>query len=203
LPLPPIIPLVFYHGARRWNAAETFHGLFDGLDDEFRPLTIQFGYVLIDLGRIDDDSLSRDLRQRAMLTALKYTPRPDMREVGLKRVVRQFAGLSEVDIILILRYILDRHGDIGKDDVNRALLEGAPERRDEIMNVWIREIGEEHFARGEAKGKAETLLKQLSHRFGRLPQEAEQRIRKADPETLDRWILRILDAKSLAEVMAN
>ena len=91
------------------------------------------------------------------------------------------------------------------------------------MNVFIREIGEEHFSRGKAEGeakgkaeglaageakgkaegKAETLLKLLSHRFGRLPGDVQGRVREADPETLDSWALRILDAKSLTDVFAN
>lgn len=227
LPLAPIIPLVFYHGARPWSAAPTFHGLFKKLDDELQPLTAQFAYVLIDLGRIDDNELSRDLRQRAYLAALKYNARSDMREVGLGRVARQFAGLPEVDIWCILHYILSQHDDIGRDDLNRALLECAPERKDAIMNRFLQEIGEDYFKRGKAEGlaaglaegeakgkaeglaegltsgKAETLLKLLAHRFGKLPRDMERRIRAADAETLDRWTLRVLDAKSPKDVIAH
>lgn len=129
------------------------------------------------------------------------------------------AELPIVDVWRILRYILSQHHDIGGDDLTRALLEYAPERKDEIMNKFFQEIGEDFFkrgkaeglaageargeAKGEAKGKAETLLRQLSHRFGELPDDVEQCVRKADVETLDRWALRILDAKSLKDVIAN
>jgi predicted transposase YdaD len=214
-PLTPIIPLVFYHGARPWTAPTTFHGMFAELDDEIRPQTDQFAYTLIDLGRIDDDRLSSNLRQRAHLAALKYNTRPDMREVGLKRVVRLFAGLEPLDVWRILRYILSQHAGINRDDINRALLENAPERKDEIMVGFLQEVGEEFFnrsraeglaageAKGKAEGKAETLLKLLSHRFGKLPKAAERRVREADAETLDCWALRILDAKSLKDVIAN
>jgi hypothetical protein len=54
-----------------------------------------------------------------------------------------------------------------------------------------------------AGAKTETLLKQLSHRFGGLPAKMERRVRKADAETLDRCALRVLDARPLREVAAN
>jgi predicted transposase YdaD len=206
-PLTPIVPLVVYHGARPWNVGATFHDMFDDLDDELRPLTDQFRYVLIDLGRIDDENLSRDLRQRAHLAALKYNTRPDMRQVGLQRVARLLVGLPEVDVWRILRYILLQHADISKDDLDRALSLGAPERKDKIMNGFLQEIeakGEaKGRAEGEAKGRAETLLKQLSHRFGRLPRDVERRVREADAENLDRWALRVLDARSLKDVFGS
>jgi predicted transposase/invertase (TIGR01784 family) len=206
-PLAPVISLVFYHGGEPWSVAPTFHGLFRPPGDRLRPHIPEFSYELIDLGRIDDENLSGNLRQRAHLTALKYNTRNDMREVGLPRVVRLFKGLPDVDIKRILLYILNQHQGIGRDDLNRALLEHAPQRKDEIMNVFLKEIEDEGKAKwmaaGEAKGKAETLLKLLAHRFGKLPKEVERRIRGADAETLDSWALRILDAKSPKDVIAN
>jgi predicted transposase/invertase (TIGR01784 family) len=234
-PLTPVVPLVFYHGARPWSAARTFHGMFKALDDELRPLTCEFAYVLVDLGRIDDDKLSRDLRQRAHLAALKYNARSDMRKVGLGRVARLFEGLPDLDVQRILLYILTQHKDIGRDDLNRALLEYAPERKDAIMNKFLQEVGEDYFkqgmaevgedyfkqgmaageakgmaageakgmAAGEAKGRAETLLKLFSQRFGELSKDVERRVREADAETLDRWTLRVLDAKSLKDIIGH
>jgi predicted transposase/invertase (TIGR01784 family) len=202
-PLPPIIPLVFHHGAESWSAARTFHGLFEPFNDAFRSMTPQFDYVLIDLGLIEDEKLSRDLRQRAHLAAFKYTPRPDMREVGLPRVVRLFHALTELEILRLLHYIYSQHDDIGGDDLDRALRECAPQRKDRIMQGFYQEIMAKGKAEGRAEGKAETLLKLLSHRFGRLPAEVKRRVHGADAETLDRWALRILDAASLNDVIAN
>lgn len=174
-PLTPVVPLVVYHG----------------------------------------DKLSRDLRQRAHLAALKYNARSDMRKVGLGRVVKLLEGLPGVDVRRILLYILRQREDIGRDDLNRALLEHAPERKDAIMNKFLQEVGEDYFKRGEAKGKAEglaageakgkaeTLLKLFSLRFGKLSKDVERRVREADAETLDRWTLRVLDARSLKDIISH
>ena len=54
---------------------------------------------------------------------------------------------------------------------------------------------------GRAEGRVEVLLHQLTERFGTLSPETVPRKAAATPE-LDRWVERVLDAKTLAEVFA-
>jgi predicted transposase/invertase (TIGR01784 family) len=210
-PLPPIYPIVFYHGARPWTAPRTFHDLFPPLDEAARFLTEQAGYVLIDLARIEDDKLSSDRLLRAVLTALKQVPRSDMRDVGLLKVVGTLVELEDVDIWRILYYILAQHDDISQDDLNRALLECAPERGNDIMRGWTRDLEAKGWAKGlaagEAKGRAEgmaaALICVLTDRFGPLSAHMERRIRAADSPTLDRWLRRVAKARSPEDVIAH
>ncbi len=53
------------------------------------------------------------------------------------------------------------------------------------------------------KGRAETLLKQLERKFGAVPSATAERIQQASIDELDRWALRVLDATSLDEVLAD
>nr|VFK21277.1 MAG: protein of unknown function (DUF4351) [Candidatus Kentron sp. LPFa]VFK34695.1 MAG: protein of unknown function (DUF4351) [Candidatus Kentron sp. LPFa] len=74
----------------------------------------------------------------------------------------------------------------------KALLEGIQQGRLEGLL--------EGEAKGETKGEAKLLMRQLSRRFQPLPNEVTDRIQKADPNTIEIWADRILDAKSLDEV---
>ncbi|MEO5340958.1 MAG: Rpn family recombination-promoting nuclease/putative transposase [Magnetococcus sp. MYC-9] len=56
---------------------------------------------------------------------------------------------------------------------------------------------------GEQKGKAETLTRLLQFRFGDLPPWAIHKIAEATAPTLDAWILRIFDAKTLDDLFAD
>ncbi len=56
LPLPPIVSLVLYNGARRWRAARTFHELVEPLGT-LGPRIPQFEMVLTDLGACSDELL--------------------------------------------------------------------------------------------------------------------------------------------------
>ena len=56
---------------------------------------------------------------------------------------------------------------------------------------------------GETKGKAETLLRQLRHRFHTLAPDLEIRVQKAEGDQLDEWLDRILDAKTLTDVFPD
>ncbi|WP_335582527.1 DUF4351 domain-containing protein [Candidatus Thiodictyon syntrophicum] len=62
------------------------------------------------------------------------------------------------------------------------------------------------FVKGEAKGKiegkAEGIKRLLARRFGPLPRWAEQRIAAASVAQLDAWIDGLLDAESLAALIA-
>jgi flagellar biosynthesis/type III secretory pathway protein FliH len=56
-------------------------------------------------------------------------------------------------------------------------------------------------AEGEAKGRAEVVAKQLSLRFGTLPDSAQRRLRNASIAELDRIAERLLTAASLDEAL--
>jgi hypothetical protein len=53
---------------------------------------------------------------------------------------------------------------------------------------------------GRVEGQANSLLRLLEARFGALPDDVRGRVRSAAIEDLDRWTVRVLDAKSLADV---
>ena len=50
---------------------------------------------------------------------------------------------------------------------------------------------------GEARGRAETLLRLLRHRHGALPQSIVDRVYAAGNDDLDQWTDAVLDAPSL------
>lgn len=56
-------------------------------------------------------------------------------------------------------------------------------------------------AEGKAKGKRDLLLRLLRHRFRRVPAAARARIDDADVADLDKWALRVLEAKRLDDVL--
>ncbi len=55
-PLTPIIPILFYHGEKKWKHRK-FEEMFDGIDDEIRPFLPSFEYYLIDLANFSDQEI--------------------------------------------------------------------------------------------------------------------------------------------------
>jgi hypothetical protein len=56
---------------------------------------------------------------------------------------------------------------------------------------------------GRVEGRVAALLRQLQKRFGPLPTDLEPRLQAATSEQIDRYLDRVLDAASLAEVLAD
>ncbi|MBL8731087.1 MAG: DUF4351 domain-containing protein, partial [Planctomycetes bacterium] len=57
-------------------------------------------------------------------------------------------------------------------------------------------------SQGQAEGSANTLLRLLARRFGPLDIATEQKVRLAPLPLLELWTDRLLDARSLADVLA-
>ena len=77
--------------------------------------------------------------------------------------------------------------DIERTVRQKALTEGIQQGRQE----------------GRQEGKANLLFRQLSRRFQPLPDGVSERIHGADPNTIEIWADRVLDAKSLGEVFRD
>ena len=74
------------------------------------------------------------------------------------------------------------------------------QRAEKWTREWFAEGKAEGKAEGRRLGKAETLKDQAIQRFGDLPSWAVDRIDRADVETLDRWLGRILIARRLEDL---
>ena len=57
-------------------------------------------------------------------------------------------------------------------------------------------------ARGEARGRAATLLDQLDIKFGHVPADIEQRVHTASTSGLETWTRRIIIANTLDDIFA-
>jgi hypothetical protein len=92
-----------------------------------------------------------------------------------------------------------------------ATFERLLQRPEETIMSTAEKLRGEGFAKGHAEGhaegravgRAETLLRLLHRRFGTLPDQTAERVHGATIDDLDRWIDRVLDAGSLADVFAE
>ena len=57
-------------------------------------------------------------------------------------------------------------------------------------------------ARGEARGRAAMLVRQLTVKFGSLSSSVEEKVYAADVEQLDVWAERVFTASTLDEVLS-
>lgn len=82
------------------------------------------------------------------------------------------------------------HGYEFKDDfLRRYVVEGLAEHREEALQE------------GRREGRIELILKQLTARFGLLPEEIQTRVRGAQDAQLNTLAERILTAQTLNQIL--
>jgi len=94
LPLPPVLPLLLHHGVRGWKPSCEFANLFGRVPEPLRPYLPSFRHALVDLTSMDDATLSKRVRLRAFLKALKYAQRPDLQS-RLYKVLAEAPALGD------------------------------------------------------------------------------------------------------------
>ncbi len=193
--LPPIVPVVYYHGARRWSVPRSVPGMIVA-PEPLAALSRSMEYILHDLARTEPGALPGDRTARAVLTALvlafaDHVPRETLVEI--------LAALPEGGTLerQMIAYIVAQF-NIDETDLAAAGQLARPGTWEALMGT----IAETLITRGKAEGKAETLLRLLRRRFGDVPAPEEARIRAAALADLDAWLDAVLDAESLEAVLA-
>jgi hypothetical protein len=102
---------------------------------------------------------------------------------------RQLKYLDFIDIYAALN-----------DEERRCYQERYAEEADQMSGFAERFIAQ-GIKQGVQQGEARILLRLLSARFGTLPPDAQNKVESADADTLLQWSERILDAKTLDEVL--
>lgn len=203
-----IVPLVVYQGTRKWTHPVELSDLLDidpdtaGLAGDFLP---RFRFLLDDLTQLDKAAL----RARPITTPVRLT-------VRLLRIVPTHPGDAiaaiDRDDIDDFRDVLQRYADWR--ELTAAFLtyiqagSETPPHRLAWLATQIGPGAEEVYmstadtlrAEGRAEGAAKVLVRQLTRRFGPLPEAARNQIYTASLNQLEVWSDRVLDAPTLDEV---
>ena len=156
LPLPPVIPVIVYHGVQEWTTARTLQELLEG-PAELLAYTPDFVSHLIDLGRYNDDDLPQEHLTQAALLLLKYIARTELADrLGrvlalLRELLSQPDGLEKLRAFLV--YVSVGTKQVSQQQLRLQIEKIYGQRGTEIM----RTIAEEWVEEGREEGREEGL----------------------------------------------
>ena len=198
--LPLIIPVLFYHGTRKWRMPLDFAAYFVA-EEELHPHIPAFRPVMIDLQAMEDQDFRGSEMIQAVLKTLKYSRR-NLRaylvEILRSVVVERMDEKHRAFLASLFGYILAVDTDIDEQDVDRAFrFAGSHEAREAYMT-----LAEQLIAKGMIKEKQEILLKQLAQIFDAVSEADKKKIEETeDPDKLDQCLVLILKSESIEEIL--
>jgi len=208
--LRPILPIVVYHGRRRWTAPLSLSGLISG-----PPALQAFGpdlrYVLLDLQAWKKDQIVGGLLLRVTLLVLQAIFRPQLpKNLGaIAALLRQLGDqvLREQELRRLLTYAARAGQGLSESAIAGTAKAAAPEKGDTMALT----LAQKWFAEGRVEGRTEGLLTAiedaLHDRFGdaglALLPLIRQRVDATDPRGVLRTILRAADLAELRETLAG
>jgi predicted transposase YdaD len=222
--LPPILPIVLYNGKPVWRAPLNVADCFIDPPETLAPYLPHFQYHLIDEQRLNLHPLAEVRNVTAAVFALENSRSDD----DFLSLLRALGALLAAPDMQPLRQDLGRwvkaflHGNATASTIDQihAILEGEDmlAERFEVIFKQVEQRGwqagllegeqkgllegrHEGLHEGEQRGEVNVLSRQLSRRFGPLPEWALARLRAADAAQLETWADAVLDASSLAEVL--
>jgi predicted transposase/invertase (TIGR01784 family) len=198
--LPYIIPVVFYHGARKWTYPLAFASYLDAGEelDSFIP---DFRPLMFNLQHVDLDMLLGGLTVKISLKAFKYALkglRPHLGDI-LKSIPNLPAdSKTRTFISRLLEYIIQVSGDARVEDLEEQIRSIESDVSREVLMT----IEEQLLERGTIKDKQQVLIRLLQKKFGPLGVDIKQLVLdNRDRDKLDSAIDLILDAESITEVL--
>ena len=214
--LPPIVPVVVYHGERAWAGPTTFSQLLWGdaaLIADVAPFSPSFRFVLDDLSSVRAEQLAaRVLTALGRLTLFclaRARQSPDLLgELSEWRDVMREV-LAEPNGVAALAKLMSYVSRVTEPPRERfrALLEQLGPKAEEvymsIADTFIEQGRAEGRAQGRAEGRADFLLMQLERKYGALPEATRRRVQSASDEELAAWGVRVLTATVLDDVFVD
>ena len=209
--LPLVVPVVIYHGDRRWTAARSVAELLDveaTLAAELGELVPNLRYLLDDLTQLEPAALrARSLPAFATVSLWALRTASDR---GFAQTASELSDLFDA-----IRRAPEGRGALwtifsylstisGADEDLVAVVAGqlsAPVQED-IVDL-VEHFAEQKKEEGRAEGRRGLLARQLTLKFRAPLREVEARVAAASLDETERWAERILTASTLEEVFAG
>jgi predicted transposase/invertase (TIGR01784 family) len=130
--LPPIIPMMIYHGEYPWKVDTNFISMFD-IPDTMKKYIPTFSYELTDVSHMSEEEIKGEVELRIVLTAFRYIFNPEILS-RLKDIFQLFRELPDKNkfnqyLEALLIYLGSNIKDVKpeqlRDAVDEALAEGG------------------------------------------------------------------------------
>ena len=218
--LPPVYPIVLYHGRRRWRVKRNLRALV--AIHEQSPLlqfVPEFEYYLVDLTELREEDLHGAPYLKAGLLALKLIfdrelaqHLPDIFEalnVGPKQSVLEH-------LKTVSKYLSKVKNAVEPEQLKQAVRKVFSKQGEKFMadffQEWInqgREQGlqqglqqgiQQGIVRGRVEGLTSLTLSMLQHRLGRIPKVTKEQVKGLSAKQLESLGLALLDFKSRTDL---
>jgi hypothetical protein len=183
--LPPIIPVVLYHGPTKWKAARYFTDLIDlAQAPELRVYQAEFTYHLCDLSTLSDDEIKGHAALRAGLSLLKYIFSDELwpRLAGLFELYKLLPEQSALEYLrTALIYVSATTKQTEVLHIRQALSQAFPANEGGLMQTMAQAWIEEGWQKGRQEGRQEGMIEGVANSAIRL---LKKRFPALDSETL-------------------
>jgi predicted transposase/invertase (TIGR01784 family) len=207
--LPGIIPIIFYHGERKWTYPLNFASHVEGTS-ELKTYIPDFQALMFNLQTVDLESLQGGIAFQVALRAFKHAGKQLRSHLGemLTSISKLPAdATTKAFLSRLFEYILKVSGDFAV----AVLEEEIRSVESDISREVFMTLEEQLIERGKVAGKLEgtiqekqqVLLRLVEKKFGPLDRDNKQTILdNEDRDKLDNAIDLILDADSIEEVLS-
>jgi predicted transposase YdaD len=224
--LPPIIPVVLFHGETPWRGPSSFAETVGG-NAELKPHILNFAPVIFDLTTRSDVEISGDRLTQLVLLLFKHLRRSAQSQAGAARVAEILSSaepeltstsgeLTQRNRMELLRAALHYIQQVLTDEEFRSIISlvGARTVKQEAMSAaeTYEKRGEKRGEqrgekRGETRGrlqdKQQVLTRQLERKFGLTDEERRRIASESDPDKLDAALDALVFAENKGEVLAE
>ena len=222
----PIIPIVFYHGKKKWNMSEDFLDQFKSTKSDkdlsfIKRYLPKFKYIVFDTNSISDEKIKKDLKENINLffsiAAMKYAKSNFIEPLKnffslIYNILETNKNFSIEDIVSILNYIAINYGlertkqiisEVGGDKemimtlTKKWMMEGEKIGRKEGEKIGRKE--------GEKIGKLlsaqEMVINAIEAKFDTVPEDIENKVKSiSDRERLKKILKAMFKIKNIEEL---
>ncbi|QTA81616.1 Putative transposase, RpnA/YhgA-like [Desulfonema limicola] len=202
--LPPIFPMLLYHGKAEWKIPVNFQAIIQnpGLPERYIP---EYSYELYDISHIPEEKIRGKVLTRMVLLTAKYIFDPNLRQklpeilALFNQITNRKTALEMLEIIL--RYVVRATNRFDEKDVIEIIKE--TEIGEDIMETFIDKYINQGLSQGLSQGEKRSLTRLLKARFGKLPEWVQDKINLADLKHIEEWSIRLLTADKLNDVLKD
>jgi predicted transposase/invertase (TIGR01784 family) len=183
--LPPIIPIVIYHGETEWGVSTDFLSLFDvpGCIEKYIP---NFRFELFDISHMPDEHIKGVVLLKILFLTFKYIFNPELFE-RLEDIFRLLMELEDRTrgteyLEVLLRYLSSSAEHVSLEEL-RETVDEFFEKGGDLMPTIVQQI------RNEVKNEYEVKVKEVKNEYEKEKEEIAKRL-----------IMKGMDVDTLVEI---